>query len=82
MTHERLSVHSVTFYGAPLTDLQKYWTDLAVTRLSVLDSQLCQSRNSQNCCRTIPMASRPCTTCSPAAHWPTTPRTPAPRLTE
>ncbi|HXO82929.1 MAG TPA: TIM barrel protein [Mycobacterium sp.] len=40
MTHERLSVHNVTFYGAPLTDLQKYWTDLAVTRLSILDSQL------------------------------------------
>ena len=40
MTHQRLSVHNVTFYGAPLTDLQKYWTDLAVTRLSILDSQL------------------------------------------
>jgi hypothetical protein len=40
VTHERLSVHNVTFYGAPLTDLQKYWTDLAVTRLSMLDSQL------------------------------------------
>ena len=26
MTHQRLSVHNVTFYGAPLTDLQKYWT--------------------------------------------------------
>ena len=34
MTHQRLSVHNVTFYGAPLTDLQKYWTDLAVTRFS------------------------------------------------
>ena len=40
MTHQRLSVHNVTFYGAPLTDLQKYWTGLAVTRLSILDSQL------------------------------------------
>jgi sugar phosphate isomerase/epimerase len=40
VTHERLSVHNVTFYGAPLTDLQKYWTDLGVTRLSILDSQL------------------------------------------
>jgi sugar phosphate isomerase/epimerase len=40
VAHERLSVHNVTFYGTPLTDLQKYWTDLAVTRLSILDSQL------------------------------------------
>jgi len=40
VAHERLSVHNVTFYGAPLTDLQKYWTNLAVTRLSILDSHL------------------------------------------
>ncbi len=40
MTHERLSVHNVTFYGATLTELQKYWADLEVTRLSVLDNQL------------------------------------------
>jgi sugar phosphate isomerase/epimerase len=40
VTHERLSVHNVTFLGATLTDLQKYWTDLEVARLSVLDSQL------------------------------------------
>jgi sugar phosphate isomerase/epimerase len=40
VAHQRLSVHNVTFYGAPLTDLQKYWADLAVTRLSILDSQL------------------------------------------
>jgi sugar phosphate isomerase/epimerase len=38
--HERLSVHNVTFYGASLTDLQKYWTDLGVSRLSILDNQL------------------------------------------
>ncbi len=40
MTHERLSVHNVTFLGATLTDLQKYWTDLEVARLSILDNQL------------------------------------------
>ncbi len=40
MTHERLSVHNVTFYGATLTELQQHWTDLEVARLSVLDSQL------------------------------------------
>jgi len=33
-------VHNVTFYGAPLTDLQTYWTELGVSRLSILDSQL------------------------------------------
>lgn len=38
--HERLSVHNVTFYGTPLTDLQKHWADLGVTRLSILDNQL------------------------------------------
>jgi sugar phosphate isomerase/epimerase len=40
VTHERLSVHSVTFYGATLAELQKHWTDLEVARLSILDSQL------------------------------------------
>lgn len=40
MAHQRLSVHDVTFYGAPLADLQKYWTELGVTRLSILDSEL------------------------------------------
>ena len=38
--HKRLSVHNVTFYGATLTELQKYWADLGVSRLSVLDSQV------------------------------------------
>ena len=33
-------MHNVTFYGAPLTDLQTYWTELGVSRLSILDSQL------------------------------------------
>ena len=40
MTHERLSVHNVTFLGASLTELQKHWTGLEVARLSILDSQL------------------------------------------
>jgi sugar phosphate isomerase/epimerase len=35
-----LSVHNVTFYGANLTELQKYWADLGVSRLSVLDNQV------------------------------------------
>lgn len=39
-THERLSVHNVTFYGAALPDLQRYWADLGVARLSILDGQL------------------------------------------
>jgi sugar phosphate isomerase/epimerase len=38
--HERLSVHNVTFYGAPLSELQTYWADLGVARLSILDGQL------------------------------------------
>ena len=40
MTHERLSVHNVTFYGDPLSELEKHWADLGVSRLSILDSQL------------------------------------------
>jgi sugar phosphate isomerase/epimerase len=40
VTHQRLSVHNVTFYGATLTELHTHWTDLEVARLSVLDSQL------------------------------------------
>ncbi len=38
--HKRLSVHNVTFYGAPLARLQTYWVALGVSRLSILDSQL------------------------------------------
>ena len=38
--HERLSVHNVTFYGATLTELQEYWANLGVSRLSVLDNQV------------------------------------------
>lgn len=40
MTHQRLSVHNVTFHGAPLTQLESYWSALGVSRLSILDSQL------------------------------------------
>ena len=38
--HARLSVHNVTFYGSPLSDLEAYWAALGVSRLSILDSQL------------------------------------------
>ena len=37
MTHQRLSVHNVTFYGAPLTDLAEVLDRLGVIRLSILD---------------------------------------------
>ena len=33
-------MHNVTFYGAPLADLEAYWAALGVSRLSILDSQL------------------------------------------
>ncbi|OBB68442.1 sugar phosphate isomerase/epimerase [Mycobacterium sp. 852014-50255_SCH5639931] len=39
-THERLSVHSVTFYGDPLEAMEAHWAALGVSRLSILDSQL------------------------------------------
>jgi sugar phosphate isomerase/epimerase len=39
-THKRLSVHNVTFYGAPLADLEACWAALGVSRLSILDTQL------------------------------------------
>jgi sugar phosphate isomerase/epimerase len=42
VTHPRLSVHNVTFYGAPVSELQEHWADLGVSRLSILDSQLAQ----------------------------------------
>lgn len=38
--HERVSVHSVTFYGSPLHELEEYWAALGVSRLSILDDQL------------------------------------------
>lgn len=38
--HQRLSVHSVTFYGASPADLEKYWAALGTSRLSILDEQL------------------------------------------
>jgi sugar phosphate isomerase/epimerase len=40
VTHERLSVHNVTFYGDTLAELERHWADLGVSRLSILDSQL------------------------------------------
>ncbi|KUI34768.1 xylose isomerase [Mycobacterium sp. IS-1590] len=40
MPDERLSVHSVTFYGAPLSQLVQHWRALGVWRLSLIDSQL------------------------------------------
>jgi sugar phosphate isomerase/epimerase len=38
--HPRLSVHNVTFLGASPAELEKHWTTLGVSRLSILDSQL------------------------------------------
>jgi sugar phosphate isomerase/epimerase len=38
--HERLSVHSVTFLGATLSELQPFWQALGLRRLSLIDSQL------------------------------------------
>ncbi|ETB32700.1 hypothetical protein N602_30400, partial [Mycobacterium avium subsp. hominissuis 10-5606] len=38
--HKRLSVHNVTFYGAPPAALQAHWAALGVSRLSILDNQL------------------------------------------
>ncbi len=40
MTHERLSVHNITFHGEPLADLEAHWSALNVSRLSILDDQL------------------------------------------
>ncbi|OBA60762.1 xylose isomerase [Mycobacterium sp. 1100029.7] len=38
--HKLLSVHNVTFYGAPLDELERHWADLGVSRLSILDDQV------------------------------------------
>jgi sugar phosphate isomerase/epimerase len=40
VTHERLSVHNVTFYGETLANLQQHWAALGVSRLSILGDQL------------------------------------------
>lgn len=40
MPDARLSVHNVTFYGAPLSELLQHWRALGVRRLSLIDSQL------------------------------------------
>lgn len=40
MTDDRVSVHSVTFMGASLRDMESHWRALGVRRLSLIDSQL------------------------------------------
>ncbi|BBY41730.1 xylose isomerase [Mycolicibacterium celeriflavum] len=42
MTDERLSVHSVTFMGASLREMESHWRALGVRRLSLIDSQLAE----------------------------------------
>jgi sugar phosphate isomerase/epimerase len=42
--HKRLSVHSVTFPGASLTDLEAHWAALGLSRLSIVDTQLLDPR--------------------------------------
>lgn len=42
MTDQRLSVHSVTFRGSPLSELTSHWRALGVRRLSLIDSQLAE----------------------------------------
>ncbi|MCV7410372.1 xylose isomerase [Mycobacterium florentinum] len=42
-SHQRLSVHNVTFYGAALAELETHWATLGVSRLSILDSQMLDS---------------------------------------
>lgn len=44
MSHPRLSVHNVTFYGSDLDELAGHWSTLGVHRLSVLDTQLLDPR--------------------------------------
>ncbi|MBO0677299.1 TIM barrel protein [Mycolicibacterium sp. S2-37] len=38
--HDRLSVHSVTFSGAPLAELHDFWRTAGLNRLSLVDLQL------------------------------------------
>ena len=45
--HERPSVHSVSFLGATLSELQSHWRALGVKRLSLFDSQLFEPELSQ-----------------------------------
>jgi sugar phosphate isomerase/epimerase len=45
--HERLTVHGVTFSGAPLSELHSHWRALGLTRLSLTDSQLFEPRLAQ-----------------------------------
>ena len=45
--HERPSVHSVSFLGATLSELESHWRALGVKRLSLVDSQLFEPELSQ-----------------------------------
>jgi sugar phosphate isomerase/epimerase len=38
----RLSVHAVTFMGAPLREMASHWRTLGLTRLSLIDTQLAE----------------------------------------
>lgn len=38
--HDRLSVHSVTFTGAPLAEQNRFWQEVGLKRLSLLDFHL------------------------------------------
>ncbi|TFV60376.1 sugar phosphate isomerase/epimerase [Mycobacterium sp. PS03-16] len=38
--HDRISVHSVTFSGAPLPELDRFWSETGLRRLSLIDSEL------------------------------------------
>ena len=40
---QRLSVHSVTFMGASLREMEAHWRTLGVSRLSLIDTQLSQA---------------------------------------
>lgn len=45
--HERLSVHAVTFFGAPVDELHAHWQALGLRRLSLIDAQLDDPRTAQ-----------------------------------
>src|SRR4051812_40641447 len=43
VTHERVSVHSISFLDAPLDELAAHWQTLGLRRVSLVDSQLFES---------------------------------------
>lgn len=47
MTHDRVSVHGVTFSGATTAELDQYWRALGLRRLSLIDSQLAEPEFAQ-----------------------------------